>query len=845
MEPLLSGRVERDKDSLKVSFLKHLTFSESKDAFSATQQDYYASLALTVRDRMVDRWIKTQQAYYKGDVKRVYYLSLEFLMGRTLGNSLINLQMSQACWQAMEELGIDLDELREVETDAGLGNGGLGRLAACFMDSLSCLGLPAHGYGIRYEYGIFTQNIENGYQVETADKWLEYGYPWEFQRPELLFTVKFYGHVEIEQTPEGKQKFKWVDGHDVYATPHDTPIPGYGNDTVNTLRLWAAKATRAFDLSFFNSGDYVAAVENKNRDENISRVLYPNDNFAQGKELRLKQQYFFVSATLQDIIRRFKLHVEEAGNSKNADTITDFNLHDDVRYLPEKAAIQLNDTHPSIAIPEMMRLLMDVEELEWDDAWAVTTRVFSYTNHTVLPEALEQWPVAMIEHLLPRHMLIIREINRRFLLEVATRYPNNPAQLKKLSIITEGAEPLVRMAHLAIVGCHKVNGVAELHTQILRERVFPEFNELYPGKFINVTNGITHRRWLKKCNTGLSDLISKTIGNSWVCNLNELRKLEPFAEDSLFRERFYLAKRANKIRLAEYIRKRNGIEVSLDSMFDCHIKRFHEYKRQLLNVLGVIAFYNRIKAEPKKEFVPRTVIFSGKAAPGYFMAKLIIKLINSVADVVNHDPVVGNRLKVVFLSNYSVSLAERIIPAADLSQQISTAGMEASGTGNMKFALNGALTIGTLDGANIEIRQEVGEENIFIFGLTAEQVAEARQKGYNPREYYKANAELKQVLDMIQNNTFSPKEQGLFHPLVDNLLNKGDYYMLLADFESYMKCQDEVSLTYEQPDVWYHKSVLNVARMGRFSSDRAIHEYASNIWELQPMDASCPDNPMP
>lgn len=824
LDPTLLAPKAKDKDSIKKSFLSHLIFSASKDVHSATDHDYFTSMALSIRDRLVNNWIKTQEAYYEADAKRVYYLSLEFLMGRALGNSMTNLQMSEACIQAMEEIGIDLEELRDVEMDAGLGNGGLGRLAACFMDSLACLGLPAHGYGIRYEYGIFTQNIENGYQVETADKWLQFGNPWELARPEILLPVKFYGHIEVEKLADGKEKFHWVGGHDVYATPYDTPIPGYGNNTVNSLRLWAAKATNEFDLQFFNSGEYVSAVETKNQDENISRVLYPNDNFAKGKELRLKQQYFFVSATLQDIIRRFK-HTSDRKTKE---------LHTNLEELPEKVAIQLNDTHPVIGIPELMRLLMDTENFSWEKAWAVTSKVFSYTNHTVMPEALEKWSVSMMDNILPRHMQIIREINRRFLEELQQRYPNDQRRQEKMSIISNGNDPVVRMANLAIIGSHKVNGVAALHTDILKETVFPEFNEFYPGKFLNVTNGITHRRWLKKCNPGLSSLLTKRIGDGWLSNLDNLKQLEPLAEDSLFREHFHLVKRANKIRLAEYIRKHNGIDISLDTIFDCQIKRFHEYKRQLLNVLGIIAQYNYIKANPKANHVPRIVMFSGKAAPGYYMAKLIIKLINSVANVVNNDPEIGDKLKVIFLANYRVSLAERIIPAADISQQISTAGMEASGTGNMKFALNGALTIGTLDGANVEIKEEVGDENIYIFGLKAHEVEELRKKGYRSRDYYESNPELKQVLDMIANNYFNPKEPGLFQPIVDSLLNNNDYYLLLADFASYMKCQREVWELYSQPGEWYRKAILNVARMGKFSSDRAIHEYAQKIWNLKP-----------
>jgi starch phosphorylase len=823
--PSQNGRKGTDKDSIKKSFTGHLTFSRAKDVYSATPHDYYTSLALTVRDRMVDRWIQTQQTYYKGKAKRVYYLSLEFLIGRTLGNSIINLQMHQATQQALEELGIDLEELRDVEVDAGLGNGGLGRLAACFMDSLASLQLPAHGYGIRYEYGIFTQKIEHGYQVETADKWLELGNPWELARPEVLLPVKFYGRVEVQKWPDGRERFVWVDGHDVFATPYDTPVPGYGNNTVNSLRLWAAKATNEFELSFFNSGDYVAAVETKNQDENISRVLYPNDNFAKGKELRLKQQYFFVSATIQDALRRFR--ATPTGDPERP--------HFTLEEFPDHAVFQLNDTHPVIAIPELMRILMDEEGLEWEAAWSITSRVFNYTNHTVLPEALEKWPVGLLEHILPRHMQIIREIDRRFRVELEKRHPGDAGRMERMAIITGGHEPQVRMANLAIIACGRVNGVAALHTEILKSTVFPEFHAFYPGKFLNVTNGITHRRWLRKCNTELSRLLTKQIGDVWIRNLDELRRLEPLAADPLFRQKFHLVKRFNKVRLAEHILKQNGVHVSLDSMFDCQIKRFHEYKRQLLNILGVIARYNRIKADPKAPVVPRTVIFAGKSAPGYFMAKLIIKLINSVGDVVNNDPEIGNKLKVVFLANYSVSLAEKIIPAADLSEQISTAGMEASGTGNMKFALNGALTIGTLDGANVEIGEEVGWDNIFIFGLKAHEVDALRKTGYHPHAIYEKNPELKRVLDMIRDNAFSPEQPGLFQPILDSLLGGGDFYLLLEDFASYMACQDEVDRTYADQDLWYEKAILNVARMGKFSSDRAIREYAENIWKIKPV----------
>ncbi len=804
-----------DKESLKSSFLDHVTFSLAKDKYSATMRDYYLSLALAVRDRLVERWVKTQQKYYQVNAKRVYYLSLEFLMGRSLGNSIMNLEMDFACRKALEELGFDLEEMMDVEWDAGLGNGGLGRLAACYLDSMAFHSLPAYGYGIRYEYGIFLQKIQNGYQVEMPDNWLRYENPWELPRPEHLYPVKFYGQVEPGKWPDGRPRFLWQDGEEVMAMAYDTPVPGYGNNTVNTLRLWSAKATREFDFSYFNSGDYVSAVEDKNHKENITRVLYPSDNVYQGKELRLKQQYFFVSATLQDAIRRYKKG------------------QPDIRTFPDKVVFQLNDTHPSIAIPELMRLLMDGEGLEWKEAWDISSRVFAYTNHTVMPEALEHWPAAMIERMLPRHMQIINEINRRLIEDIRVKYPGDEKKVQAMSIISPGPDPQVRMAHLAIAGCFSVNGVAELHTRILKEKVFPEFNDFFPGKFNNKTNGITPRRWLKKCNPALSDLITKKIGPEWVKDLTCLKELEPLADDSLFRERWRVIKRDNKIRLAEYIRTHNQQEVNVNSMFDVQVKRFHEYKRQLLNVLRVIAQYNRIKKNPAAEVVPRTVIFGGKAAPGYFMAKLIIKLINCVADTVNNDPDVGNKLKVVFLANYGVSLAELIMPAAELSEQISTAGMEASGTGNMKFALNGALTIGTLDGANIEIMEEVGQDNIFIFGLKTEEVAELRKKGYDPKNYYHSNSQLKEVLDQLNSGFFCREDPGLFKPIVDSLLNKGDYYLLLADFASYLECQEKVSRTYLDPDQWTRKAIINVANMGKFSSDRSIAQYAEEIWKVQ------------
>jgi starch phosphorylase len=820
LKALISGLQGTDIDSLQRSFAQHLECTLAKDTYSATKLDIYKSLAYTVRDRMVERWIATQQTYYEQDAKRIYYLSLEFLMGRTLGNSLINLGLLDEVAQAVHELGYDLEELREIEWDAGLGNGGLGRLAACFMDSMATLELPAYGYGIRYEYGIFSQKIQEGYQVEIPDNWLRYENPWEIPRPEYLYPVKFYGRVRQFTDTEGRLRHEWVETQDVMAMAYDTPIPGHRNNTVNNIRLWAAKSTREFDLSYFNEGDYIKAVGDKQRSEIISKVLYPSDNVFEGKELRLKQEYFFISATMQDIIRRYK---------KTYNTFDEFT---------EKVAIQLNDTHPAIAIPELMRLLVDREGLDWEKAWEITVKTFGYTNHTILPEALEKWPVGLMEDVLPRHLQIIYEINRRFLEEVVRRFPNDIDRLRRLSLIEESQPKKVRMAHLAIVGSHSTNGVAALHSELLKTQVFKDFYEFYPERFNNKTNGITQRRWLRKCNPGLAQLITKYIGEGWVKDLNELKKLIPLAESKSLRDEWRQVKQANKIRLAEYIKWCNDVKVNANSMFDCQIKRIHEYKRQLLNALHVIAMYNRIKANPQAEYVPRTVIFGGKAAPGYAMAKLIIKLINSVAEAVNNDPVIGDRLRVVFLSNYRVSLAEKIIPAADLSEQISTAGKEASGTGNMKFALNGALTIGTLDGANIEIQEEVGRDNIFIFGLTAEQVAQLNRSGYNPRDYYRRHPELKAVLDMIAGGYFSPQQPQLFKPIIDSLLDHGDQYMLLADFAAYVDCQQRVSREYLDQEAWAKKAILNVANMGKFSSDRTIQEYAQEIWGVVPVPVS-------
>ncbi len=806
-----------DAEALKESVVDHLEYSLGKDEYTATAHDFYSSMALAARDRLIERWIETQQTYYNQNVKRVYYLSLEFLIGRTLGNSLINLDMYAAAAQAMQELGYSLEDIREKEWDAGLGNGGLGRLAACFMDSLATLELPAVGYGIRYDYGIFFQSIRDGYQVETPDNWLRFGNVWEFPRPEYTYLVNFYGNIEEYPDSYGNVRKRWVNAEEIVAVGYDTPVPGYRNNTVNNLRLWSAKASREFDLNYFNDGDYIKAVSAKSVSENITKVLYPNDNQFEGKELRLKQEYFFVSATIQDIIRRYK------------------KTQKDFKAFPDLVAIQLNDTHPAVSIAELMRILVDVELLGWDEAWDLTTRTFGYTNHTILPEALEKWSAGLLGRVLPRHLEIIFEINRRFLEEVAARYPGDQDMIRDLSIIEEGDDKKVKMANLAIVGSHSINGVAALHTEILKAKVFSNFYRLWPEKFNNKTNGITQRRWLKLCNPQLSALIGKTVGDEWTTNLFALAKLEPYAEDAAFRKKWMAVKRQKKEFLADYILSHNGIAVNKDSLFDIQVKRLHEYKRQLLNALHVITLYNRITDNPAGDFVPRTVIFAGKAAPGYYMAKLIIKLITSIADKINADPLVGDRLKVVFLRNYAVSNAEKIIPAADLSEQISTAGTEASGTGNMKFALNGALTIGTLDGANIEIMEEVGRDNIFIFGLDADGVTELKNSGYKPMDYYYGNNELHRVLDQLRSGYFSPRQPDLFKPITDALLFQGDTYLLLADYASYVETQDRVAETFRDQDAWARMSILNTARMGKFSTDRTIAEYAREIWNVKPV----------
>ncbi|XP_010186157.1 PREDICTED: glycogen phosphorylase, liver form [Mesitornis unicolor] len=787
---------------LKRGFNRHLHFTLVKDRNVATPRDYYFALAHTVRDHLVGRWIRTQQYYYEKDPKRIYYLSLEFYMGRTLQNTMINLGLQNACDEAIYQLGLDMEELEEIEEDAGLGNGGLGRLAD----------------------GIFNQKIRDGWQVEEADDWLRHGNPWEKARPEYMLPVHFYGRVE--HTAAGT---KWVDTQVVLALPYDTPVPGYMNNTVNTMRLWSARAPNDFNLRDFNIGDYIQAVLDRNLAENISRVLYPNDNFFEGKELRLKQEYFVVAATLQDIIRRFK--ASKFGSTDSVRTVFDS--------FPDQVAIQLNDTHPAMAIPELMRIFVDIEKLPWNKAWDITKRTFAYTNHTVLPEALERWPVELVEKLLPRHLQIIYEINQRHLDHIASLFPNDVDRLRRMSLIEEGGTKRINMAHLCIVGSHAVNGVAKIHSEIVKTQVFKDFAALEPEKFQNKTNGITPRRWLLLCNPGLAELIAEKIGEDYVRDLSQLIKLHEFVDDDLFIREVAKVKQENKVKFALYLEKEYKVKINPSSMFDVHVKRIHEYKRQLMNCLHIIAMYNRIRRDPDKVFVPRTVIIGGKAAPGYHMAKMIIKLINAVAQVVNNDPVVGSKLKVIFLENYRVSLAEKVIPATDLSEQISTAGTEASGTGNMKFMLNGALTIGTMDGANVEMAEEAGEENLFIFGMRVEDVTELDREGYNAQEYYDRLPELKQAIDQIASGFFSPQEPDLFNDVV-NMLFHHDRFKVFADYEAYIKCQEKVSELYMNSKAWTKMVIRNIAAAGKFSSDRTIKEYARDIWHVEPSDLKIP-----
>jgi starch phosphorylase len=802
--------------NLTREFLRHLFYTQGRTLEMATPNDLYMALAATVRNQLLERWLHTVQNYDKPGVRIVSYLSAEFLLGPHLENNLVNLGIYDEARRAMEDLGLDFRNIIEQEEEPGLGNGGLGRLAACYLDSLATLEIPAVGYGIRYEFGMFDQEIREGWQVEVTDPWLHLGNPWEIHRPEIAYYVKWGGHTESYHDDQGYYRMRWIPGREVKGTAYDTPIAGYRVNTCNTLRLWKAEAVESFDFQEFNVGDYYGAVDEKVESETVTKVLYPNDEPEAGKRLRLAQQYFFVSCSLQDMLR---LHRLMGGKPET--------FH-------EKIAIQLNDTHPSIAVAELMRLLVDEHQIEWEQAWHVTQSTFSYTNHTLLPEALEKWPLPMFGSLLPRHLEIIFEINRRFLEELRVKYPGDDQRLSRMSLIDEKGERYVRMAHLASVGSHAINGVAELHSELLKRDVMQDFHEYMPEKFTNVTNGVTPRRFVVVSNPKLSRLISSRIGKEWIRNLQELRGLESSADDPDFQKEWQRIKRENKQDLAVLIRERTGIAVDADSLFDIQVKRLHEYKRQHLNVLHIITLYNRLKHDPKLKVAPRTFIFGGKAAPSYFMAKLIIKLINGVGEVINTDPDVAGRLKVVFFPDYNVKNAKYIYPAADLSEQISTAGKEASGTGNMKFALNGTLTIGTLDGANIEIREEVGADNFFLFGLTAEQVYELKAKGYNPKLIYDSDPELREAADRISSGSFSQGDKNLFKPLVDSLLY-GDPYLLFADYRSYVEVQEQVSLAYEDPVKWARMSILNMARMGKFSSDRSIKEYCDKIWKTHPL----------
>ncbi|MBR5550191.1 MAG: glycogen/starch/alpha-glucan phosphorylase [Kiritimatiellae bacterium] len=807
-------RVEMSVEGLKDDFAWHLRYSLAKGDTRATERDEYTAFAMAVRDRLVERWISTQEEYARQNTKRVYYMSLEFLIGRLLGNNVINLKADQLCREALKEYGIDWNSLRDYESDAGLGNGGLGRLAACYLDSMSTLNLAGMGYGLRYDYGIFRQKIVNGSQVEEPDHWLKNGYPWEMARPEYAQHVHFGGHVEC-RTDGGRQQWYWVPAETVEGVPYDLPIVGY-DKAVNSLRLWSAKAVDDFDLANFDKGSYVEAVEQKVLAENLTKVLYPNDNTMQGKELRLRQQYFFVACSLRDILRRFR----QTNDSWDA--------------LPDKVFIQLNDTHPTLVVPELMRILIDLEGLDWDKAWDLTRRSTGYTNHTILQEALEKWPVPMMERLLPRHLQIIYEINGRFLQEISSLYPGDIAKLQRMSLIDENGERYVRMANLCVVGTSSVNGVAELHTEILKTTLFKDFYELWPEKFHNVTNGITPRRWLLKANPSLSQLISESIGDSWITRLDDLKKLEKFSNDSNFLSAMAKIKRSNKGQLANWTKKNLGIELNPDAIFDVQVKRLHEYKRQLMLALYIVMFYNRLLGDKSYDPVPRQFIFAAKSAPGYYMAKLIIRFIHGIANVVNANPKTRGKLSVAFLPDYRVSLAEKIMPASEVSEQISLAGMEASGTGNMKFMMNGALTVGTYDGANVEIHREVGDENMFLFGLRTEDVAKLRPT-YVSKDWYAKDPEIKQALDMIKSNVFSLLEPGLFEPILRSLLDYNDYYMLLADLRSYSEAQDRVDAAYRDAKKWNRMSLVNVARSGFFSSDRSVMEYARDIWHVSPV----------
>ena len=813
-KPLHEGYLASDVEALKRSISNNLRYRSGKIPLTATRGDWLLAAELAVRNRLVERWMKSNTAYYTQNSKVVYYLSMEFLIGRTFQNALECLDIREDMEEALRDLAVDMEEITSYEPDAALGNGGLGRLAACFLDAMATLNIANIGYGIRYDYGMFKQEIIDGYQVETPDYWLlTRGNPWEFPRPELQFNVRYGGHVEQQNG-----RARWVDSHRVLAMAYDTIIPGYDTECATTLRLWSAKATSEINLSAFNKGNYAGAVEAKNMSENVTRVLYPDDSTASGRELRLMQEYFFVSASLQDLIRRHQLNHASFDN------------------LAETISIHLNDTHPVLAVPELIRILVDEQGVSFKQAWSLAQQIFSYTNHTLMSEALETWTVEMLGRILPRHLMIIFDINNEFLSMVAQKFENDNDLLRRVSLVDEAGERRVRMAYLAVVASHKVNGVSELHSELMKESIFADFARIFPERFTNVTNGITPRRWLSQANPFLSELIDDRIGKNWRRHFEEIGRLKPYANDPAFLGSFKAVKRQNKQRLARWVRNVLNVNLNPDSLFDVQIKRIHEYKRQLLNVLHVITRYNQIKANPDVNWVPRSIIFAGKAASAYQMAKDIIKLINDVAVKVNNDKDIGDKLKVVFIPNYGVSLAEMIIPAADLSEQISMAGTEASGTGNMKLAANGALTIGTLDGANIEIMERVGSDNIFIFGNTAEQVEQIKANNYQPREYYERIPELKQALDQIRDGFFSPDEPGRFRAIYDSLINYGDRYLVLADYESYMATQKQVDTLYRQTIRWDTKAIANVAGVGYFSADRAISEYARNIWNVKPID---------
>jgi glycogen phosphorylase len=809
-------RTALDKEAIKDSFLDDLFYMQGKFAALATKNDYYMALAYAVRDRMLQRWISTAATYTREASRTVAYLSAEFLMGPHLGNNLLNLGITDTVREGLAELGLNLDDLLKQEEEPGLGSGGLGRLAACFIDSLATLEIPSLGYGIRYEFGIFQQQIVDGWQIEKTDKWLRFGNPWELARPEWAVSVKFGGSTEHYLDDRECPRVRWMPHKIVHGVPYDTLILGYRTNTANTLRLWSAEAPESFDFAAFNSGDYYGAVNQKVTSENLSKVLYPNDEQLRGKELRLEQQYFFVSCSIQDMFRI----VRTQGVA--------------LEQFHEKFAVQLNDTHPAIAIAELMRLLLDDYAVPWSEAWNVTTRTFAYTNHTLLPEALERWPLEVFGRVLPRHLQIIFDINAQFLEEVRMRFLGDEDRIRRMSIIDENDQRYVRMAHLACIGSHSINGVAALHTELLERDVLHDFYELWPQKFSNKTNGVTPRRWLALSNPLLSELITEHIGDAWIKDLAELRRLEPFAEDGAFRARWRAIKQSNKRNLAALALERTGIRIDPDSMYDVLVKRIHEYKRQHLKVLHIVSLYHGLKSNPGLAVVPRTFIFGGKAAPGYHLAKLMIKLITSVGDVINRDPDMRGKLKVVFLPNFNVTNGQHVYPAADLSEQISTAGKEASGTGNMKFCMNGALTIGTLDGANIELREEIGAENFFLFGLSTEEVLALKSRGYRPLDYYAANQQLREVIDLLRSGFFTRGDTALLQPLLDNLMQY-DPYMLFADFAAYVECQERVSAAYRDPEHWTRMAILNTARSGKFSSDRSIREYSADIWQVGPV----------